>query len=63
LQTYKEIERPVADDVPELAALGDEVAAALLNDHIIVTDLTPIFTTEFPPAPYGLYNLMTRPSR
>lgn len=47
LQTYQEIERPVADDVPELAALGDEAAATLLNDHIIVTDLTPIFTTEF----------------
>src|SRR5215470_1988424 len=47
LQTYQEIERTVADDVPELAALGDEAAAARLNEHIIVTDLTPIFTTEF----------------
>src|SRR5262249_58561905 len=47
LQTYQEIERPVADDVPELAALGDEAVAARLNDHIIVTDLTPVFTTEF----------------
>src|SRR4029453_699960 len=47
LQTYQEIERPVTADMPELAALGDEAAAALLNDHIIVTDLTPIFTTEF----------------
>ena len=47
LQTFQEIERPVADDVPELAALGDEAAAAHLNEHIVVTDLTPIFTTEF----------------
>src|SRR5262249_16134845 len=47
LQTLQEIQRPGADHVPEPAALGDEAAAGGLTEHIIVTDLTPIFTTEF----------------
>jgi inorganic triphosphatase YgiF len=47
LQTFQEIERPVTDDLPELAGLGDEAAGLRLDDHLFATDLSPVFTTEF----------------
>ena len=47
LQTLQELERPVANDVPDLTAVADEALASYLGDHDIIPNLAPLFTTEF----------------
>jgi inorganic triphosphatase YgiF len=47
LQRLQELERSVANDVPDLTAVADEAFASYLGDHDIIPNLAPLFTTEF----------------
>jgi inorganic triphosphatase YgiF len=47
LQVYREIERKLVGDIPDLAAVDDEALGPRIKDHAFVTTLAPVFTTEF----------------
>jgi len=47
LQVFREFEREVAGQLPELAGTGDEAVQALFRSHKFITELAPVFATEF----------------
>jgi inorganic triphosphatase YgiF len=47
LHAFRELERPVAGDRPDLTGIGDDAFAAYLGDRNVIPNLAPLFTTEF----------------
>ncbi|MGH8722251.1 MAG: CHAD domain-containing protein, partial [Burkholderiales bacterium] len=47
LQVFQELERAVDADLPELTGLGDAAFASYIADRNVVSNLAPLFTTEF----------------
>src|SRR5919108_1267044 len=47
LQSFQELERAVASDLPDLTGIGDEPFASYVGDHNVIPNLAPLFTTEF----------------
>jgi inorganic triphosphatase YgiF len=46
LQVFREWERPIAADRPDLAEVGDDAFAAYLGERDVIANLAPLFTTD-----------------
>lgn len=47
LQVFHEFERDIAGDTPDMTHIGESALLARFQDHKFITELAPVFATEF----------------